>query len=94
VEAGRCGVSRHIPLTEADRAQLAALLLRLTAEIGGAGGNLTIMIEPARQPRWTLERIDDQLNVWTFESGSFEAACQEALEHATTAPPEWKVKRS
>jgi hypothetical protein len=78
---------KHIPLTEADRANLAALLLRLTAEIGGAGGNLTIMIEPARQPRWTLERIDMDCNVWTFESESLEAAYQEALAHPTTRPP-------
>jgi len=81
-------MSRHIPLTEADRAQLAALLLRLAAEVGGAGGNLTIMLEPARQPRWTLERIDDQLNVWTFEDDDFfELAYRQALEHTTTAPP-------
>ena len=86
---------RHIPLTETDRANLAALLLRLTAEIGGAGGNLTIMIEPARQPRWTLERIDAHCNVWTFEDDDFfELAYQQALEHATTAPPEWKVKKN
>jgi len=87
-------MSRHIPLTEADRANLTALLLRMSAEIGGAGGNITIMIEPARQPRWTLERIDAHCNVWTFDSDNLEAAYQEALEHATTAPPEWKVKRS
>jgi hypothetical protein len=87
-------MSRHIPLTADDRAQLAALLLRLAVEIGGAGGNLTIMIEPARQPRWTLERIDMDCNVWTFESDSLEAAYQEALEHPTTAAPEWKVKKN
>ena len=79
---------KHIPLTKEDRAQLARLLLRLCAEIGGAGGNLTIMVEPARQPRWTLERIDDHCNVWTFEDDDFfELAYQEALEHPTTRPP-------
>ena len=80
-------MSRHIPLTEADRAQLAALLLRLTAEIGGAGGDLSILIEPSQSPRWTLQRIDAHCNVWTFESDDFELAYQEALAHPTTRPP-------
>jgi hypothetical protein len=80
-------MSRHIPLTADDRAQLADLLLRLATEVGGAGGNLTIMIEPARQPRWTLERIDAHCNVWDFESDEFEQAYQEALAHPTTRPP-------
>jgi hypothetical protein len=80
-------MSKHIPLTEADRAQLAALLLRLAAEVGGAGGNLSILIEPSRSPRWTLERTDDQVNGWDFENDSFEQAYQEALAHPTTRPP-------
>ena len=75
----------HTHLTKADRAQLAALLLRLCAEIGGADGNLTIMIEPsARFLTWTIERTDEQVNGWDFESDDFEQVYQEALAHPTT----------
>jgi len=80
-------MSRHTPLTEADRAHLAALLLRIAWRIGGDGDNLVIMIDPKRKPAWTLERTDEQLNVWDFEGDSFEQAYQEALAHPTTRPP-------
>ena len=80
-------MSKHIPLTKEERAHLADLLLRLTVEIGGAGGDLSILIEPSRSPRWFLQRIDAHCNAWDFESDSFEQAYQEALAHPTTRPP-------